>query len=86
MITAIFVPNFEILKFLIAFSLFLFHFLFQIASENRRACTAYEMCFFFFHFSFFLVASENRREKSLALLTQNFVKLFVCSNVSQLAR
>ncbi|XP_022921523.1 E2F transcription factor-like E2FE [Cucurbita moschata] len=26
------------------------------------------------------VASENRREKSLALLTQNFVKLFVCSN------
>ncbi|TKY55157.1 E2F transcription factor E2FE [Spatholobus suberectus] len=24
---------------------------------------------------------ENRREKSLALLTQNFVKLFVCSNV-----
>lgn len=26
--------------------------------------------------------AENRREKSLALLTQNFVKLFVCSNVS----
>lgn len=26
------------------------------------------------------VASENRKEKSLALLTQNFVKLFVCSN------
>ncbi|RDX96185.1 E2F transcription factor-like E2FE, partial [Mucuna pruriens] len=26
--------------------------------------------------------NENRREKSLALLTQNFVKLFVCSNVS----
>ncbi|KAL2961443.1 hypothetical protein AAZX31_17G090900 [Glycine max] len=25
--------------------------------------------------------NENRREKSLALLTQNFVKLFVCSNV-----
>ncbi|XP_038879479.1 E2F transcription factor-like E2FE isoform X2 [Benincasa hispida] len=26
------------------------------------------------------VASDNRREKSLALLTQNFVKLFICSN------
>ncbi|KAL2321888.1 hypothetical protein Fmac_026267 [Flemingia macrophylla] len=25
--------------------------------------------------------NENRREKSLALLTQNFVKLFICSNV-----
>ena len=32
-------------------------------------------------FLFFLVA-ENRREKSLALLTQNFVKLFVCSKVN----
>ncbi|CAL0306838.1 unnamed protein product [Lupinus luteus] len=25
--------------------------------------------------------NDNRREKSLALLTQNFVKLFICSNV-----
>ncbi|CAJ1975208.1 unnamed protein product [Sphenostylis stenocarpa] len=25
--------------------------------------------------------NENRREKSLALLTQNFVKLFICSNI-----
>ncbi|XP_030469973.2 E2F transcription factor-like E2FF [Syzygium oleosum] len=27
------------------------------------------------------LSAENRREKSLALLTQNFVKLFLCSNV-----
>ncbi|KAM1397869.1 hypothetical protein ACFX2I_015398 [Malus domestica] len=29
--------------------------------------------------------SDNRREKSLALLTQNFVKLFVCSNVETIS-
>lgn len=29
------------------------------------------------------LSAENRREKSLALLTQNFVKLFLCSNVSE---
>lgn len=28
--------------------------------------------------------TDQRREKSLGLLTQNFVKLFVCSNVSQI--
>ncbi|MED6108426.1 E2F transcription factor-like E2FE [Stylosanthes scabra] len=28
---------------------------------------------------------ENRREKSLALLTQNFVKLFVCSNIEMVS-
>ncbi|XP_057762921.1 E2F transcription factor-like E2FE [Arachis stenosperma] len=28
---------------------------------------------------------ENRREKSLALLTQNFVKLFVCSNIEMIS-
>ncbi|XP_020203469.1 E2F transcription factor-like E2FE isoform X2 [Cajanus cajan] len=31
------------------------------------------------------VKNENRREKSLALLTQNFVKLFVCSNVEMIS-
>ncbi|RZC17069.1 E2F transcription factor-like E2FE isoform D [Glycine soja] len=29
--------------------------------------------------------AENRREKSLALLTQNFVKLFVCSNFEMIS-
>ncbi|KAK7411522.1 hypothetical protein VNO78_02956 [Psophocarpus tetragonolobus] len=29
--------------------------------------------------------NENRREKSLALLTQNFVKLFVCSNIETIS-
>lgn len=29
--------------------------------------------------------NENRREKSLALLTQNFVKLFVCSNIEMIS-
>lgn len=29
------------------------------------------------------VLTENRREKSLGLLTQNFVKLFLCTNVSK---
>uniref|UniRef100_A0A0R0K9I5 E2F/DP family winged-helix DNA-binding domain-containing protein n=1 Tax=Glycine max TaxID=3847 RepID=A0A0R0K9I5_SOYBN len=29
--------------------------------------------------------NENRREKSLALLTQNFVKLFVCSNFEMIS-
>lgn len=31
-----------------------------------------------------LIFADNRREKSLALLTQNFVKLFVCSTVSKI--
>ena len=31
---------------------------------------------------FLLAYADNRREKSLALLTQNFVKLFICSHVS----
>ncbi|WVZ18262.1 hypothetical protein V8G54_005584 [Vigna mungo] len=30
--------------------------------------------------------NENRREKSLALLTQNFVKLFICSSVTKVRR
>ncbi|XP_057726888.1 E2F transcription factor-like E2FE [Arachis stenosperma] len=29
--------------------------------------------------------NDNRREKSLALLTQNFVKLFVCSNIEMIS-
>ncbi|XP_061369625.1 E2F transcription factor-like E2FE [Gastrolobium bilobum] len=29
--------------------------------------------------------NENRREKSLALLTQNFIKLFVCSNIEMIS-
>ncbi|KAG5049794.1 hypothetical protein JHK85_010897 [Glycine max] len=32
-----------------------------------------------------LTVLENRREKSLALLTQNFVKLFVCSNFEMIS-
>lgn len=31
------------------------------------------------------LSAENRREKSLALLTQNFVKLFLCSNVDMIS-
>jgi len=27
--------------------------------------------------------TDNRREKSLGLLTQNFIKLFICSEVSE---
>lgn len=34
--------------------------------------------------SWLLIFADNRREKSLALLTQNFVKLFVCSAVSKI--
>ncbi|XP_020235411.1 E2F transcription factor-like E2FE isoform X2 [Cajanus cajan] len=30
------------------------------------------------------IKTENRREKSLALLTQNFVKLFICSNIEMI--
>lgn len=30
--------------------------------------------------------TDSRREKSLGLLTQNFVRLFVCSNVSEILR
>lgn len=41
----------------------------------NKAAISYEFMVFF---------ADNRREKSLGLLTQNLVKLFICTNVSMI--
>lgn len=40
----------------------------------------------FFLWWLYACVTDNRREKSLGLLTQNFIKLFICSQVSEKAR